>query len=106
MRYKFYAVLQIRIHFLYLLLFNFRLLDLISTGALPILTVIQKIFSDDIEMCILLARILSNISLHSEYLETIYESGKTHLIFLRYIIALLTLLFLSRLDWHIVTLVP
>ncbi|EGI57699.1 Protein SERAC1 [Acromyrmex echinatior] len=48
---------------------------LINAGALPILTAIQKICNDDIEICILLARILSNISLHSEYLETIYESG-------------------------------
>ncbi|XP_012055483.1 PREDICTED: protein SERAC1 [Atta cephalotes] len=48
---------------------------LIKAGALPILTAIQKICNDDIEICILLARILSNISLHSEYLETIYESG-------------------------------
>ncbi|XP_011861232.1 PREDICTED: protein SERAC1-like [Vollenhovia emeryi] len=48
---------------------------LINAGALPILTAIQKVFSDDVEICILLARILSNMSLHSEYLETIYESG-------------------------------
>ncbi|XP_025993627.2 protein SERAC1 isoform X3 [Solenopsis invicta] len=48
---------------------------LIDAGALPILTAIQKMCDDDVEMCILLARILSNISLHSEYLETIYESG-------------------------------
>jgi len=72
-------------HFISCLIF----LDLINAGALPILTAIQKICNDDVEMCILLARILSNISLHSEYLETIYESGKIDLIFLRYIIALL-----------------
>ncbi|KMQ95175.1 protein serac1 [Lasius niger] len=48
---------------------------LVNAGALPILTAIQKICSDDIEMCILLAKILSNISLHSEYLNSIYESG-------------------------------
>ncbi|KAL0099697.1 hypothetical protein PUN28_019834 [Cardiocondyla obscurior] len=48
---------------------------LINAGALPILTALQKICSDDVEICILLARILSNISLHSEYLENIYESG-------------------------------
>lgn len=48
---------------------------LIDAGALPILQAVQKICSDDVEMCILLARILSNISLHSEYLENIYESG-------------------------------
>lgn len=62
------------------LVFNFWILDLIDAGALPILTAIQKMCDDDVEMCILLARILSNISLHSEYLETIYESGKTDLI--------------------------
>lgn len=67
-------------YILYLLL-NFWILDLINAGALPILTAIQKICNDDIEICILLARILSNISLHSEYLETIYESGKINLIF-------------------------
>ncbi|XP_077259175.1 protein SERAC1 isoform X1 [Temnothorax americanus] len=48
---------------------------LIDAGALPILTAIQKICSDDVEMCVLLARILSNMCLHSEYLEAIYESG-------------------------------
>ncbi|XP_012227930.1 protein SERAC1 isoform X2 [Linepithema humile] len=48
---------------------------LVDAGALPILITIQKMFSDDIEMCILLARIICNISLHSKYLESIYESG-------------------------------
>ncbi|XP_072746379.1 protein SERAC1 [Anoplolepis gracilipes] len=48
---------------------------LINAGALPILTAIQKICNDDIEVCILLAKILSNLSLHSEYLNSIYESG-------------------------------
>lgn len=48
---------------------------LVNAGALPILTAIQKIYSDDIEICILLAKILSNISLYSEYLNSIYESG-------------------------------
>ncbi|KAH0952241.1 hypothetical protein HN011_003545 [Eciton burchellii] len=48
---------------------------LIEAGALPILMAIKKTCSDDIEVCILLARILANISLHSEYLESIYESG-------------------------------
>lgn len=51
-------------------------LDLITAGALPILIAIQKICNNDIEVCILLAKILSNISLHSEYLNSIYESGK------------------------------
>jgi len=51
-------------------------LDLIEAGALPILIAIKKMCGDDIEISILLARILSNISLHSEYLENIYESGK------------------------------
>jgi len=51
-------------------------LDLIEAGALPLLMAIKKICNDDIEVCILLARILANISLHSEYLENIYESGK------------------------------
>ncbi|XP_050458776.1 protein SERAC1 [Cataglyphis hispanica] len=48
---------------------------LINAGALPILIAIQKLCGDDIEICILLAKILSNISLHSEYLNNIYESG-------------------------------
>ncbi|GAB1865692.1 Protein SERAC1 [Camponotus japonicus] len=48
---------------------------LITAGALPILTAIQKICNDDIEVCILLAKILSNISLHPEFLNSIYESG-------------------------------
>jgi len=81
-RYKFclqFYILYISYISCYLL--NFGILDLIDAGALPILTAIQKISSDDVEMCILLARILSNMSLHSEYLETIYESGKTDLIF-------------------------
>lgn len=81
-RYKFSTILQTDVHFLNLLS-NFGILDLINAGALPILTMIQKICSDDVDMCILLARILSNMSLHSEYLEAIYESGKPVLIFLR-----------------------
>lgn len=48
---------------------------LVDAGALPILIMIQKMFSDDVEMCILLARIISNISLHPKYLDSIYESG-------------------------------
>ncbi|XP_032663066.1 protein SERAC1 isoform X2 [Odontomachus brunneus] len=48
---------------------------LVDAGALPILTAIQKICKDDTEVCILLARIISNVSLHSEYLENIFESG-------------------------------
>ncbi|XP_014473260.1 PREDICTED: protein SERAC1-like isoform X2 [Dinoponera quadriceps] len=48
---------------------------LVDAGALPILTAIEKICKDDIEMCILLARIISNVSLHTEYLEKIFESG-------------------------------
>lgn len=66
------------LHFLLIFLF----LDLVDAGALPILITIQKMFSDDIEMCILLARIISNISLHSKYLDSIYESGKINLVIL------------------------
>ncbi|XP_025158727.1 protein SERAC1 isoform X2 [Harpegnathos saltator] len=48
---------------------------LVDAGVLPILTAIQKICKDDTEVCVLLARIISNVSLHSEYLENIFESG-------------------------------
>ncbi|XP_011352205.1 protein SERAC1 isoform X2 [Ooceraea biroi] len=48
---------------------------LVDAGALPLLIAIEKMCGDDVEVCILLARILSNVSLHSEYLGSIYESG-------------------------------
>lgn len=49
--------------------------DIINAGGLQILQYIYKIFSDNIDICILLAQILSNISLHTEYLDDIFKSG-------------------------------
>ncbi|XP_066591524.1 protein SERAC1 isoform X2 [Prorops nasuta] len=49
--------------------------DLVKSGGLLILMKIQKILHKNIDMCILLAKILSNISLHNEYLEDIFKSG-------------------------------
>lgn len=49
--------------------------DIVDAGGLPILMIIKKIFNNDINMYILLAKIISNISLHSEYLEEIFQAG-------------------------------
>ncbi|XP_054013372.1 protein SERAC1 [Hylaeus anthracinus] len=49
--------------------------DIVDAGGLPILMMIKKIFKDNINMCILLAKIISNISLHSEYLQEIFQAG-------------------------------
>lgn len=56
-------------------------LDIINAGGLPLLMMIKKIFNDNINMCILLAKIISNISLHSEYLQDIFQAGKLMLRF-------------------------
>ncbi|XP_024222469.1 protein SERAC1 [Bombus impatiens] len=49
--------------------------DIIDAGGLPLLMIIKKIFNDNINICILLAKIISNISLHSMYLQDIFQSG-------------------------------
>lgn len=50
-------------------------LDIVNAGGLQILMLIYKIFSNNIDMCIILANILSNISLHTEYLDDFFQSG-------------------------------
>ncbi|XP_014602802.1 PREDICTED: protein SERAC1-like [Polistes canadensis] len=49
--------------------------DIVNAGGLEILMLIYKIFSNNIEMCTILANILSNISLHTEYLDDFFRSG-------------------------------
>ncbi|XP_034940512.1 protein SERAC1-like [Chelonus insularis] len=49
--------------------------DVGKAHGLLILMEIQKKFSDNVDVCILLARILSNLSLHIEYLDDIFTSG-------------------------------
>ncbi|KAF7390170.1 hypothetical protein HZH68_012027 [Vespula germanica] len=49
--------------------------DIVNADGLRILMLIYKIFSNDIEMCVILANILSNISLHTEYLDDFFRSG-------------------------------
>ncbi|CAK9797149.1 Protein SERAC1 [Anthophora quadrimaculata] len=49
--------------------------DIVDAGGLPLLMIIKKIFHDNINVCILLAKIISNISLHSEYLKDIFQAG-------------------------------
>lgn len=50
--------------------------DIADAGGLPILVDVQKMFGDDIEVCIFLAKIISNLSLHQEYLDDLFRSGK------------------------------
>lgn len=50
-------------------------LDIVNAGGLQILMLIYKIFNNNIDMCIILANILSNISLHTEYLDDFFQSG-------------------------------
>lgn len=49
--------------------------DIIDGGGLSLLMIIKKIFNDNINMCILLAKIISNISLHTKYLQDIFQAG-------------------------------
>ncbi|XP_003702109.2 protein SERAC1 [Megachile rotundata] len=49
--------------------------DILDAGGLPLLMILKKIFCNNINVCILLAKIISNLSLHSEYLEQIFQSG-------------------------------
>ena len=50
--------------------------DVADAGGLAILMKIQKMFSHNVDISILLAKIISNLSLHSEYLDDIFKSGK------------------------------
>ncbi|KAK2576698.1 hypothetical protein KPH14_005359 [Odynerus spinipes] len=49
--------------------------DIVNAGGLQTLMYIYKIFRDNVDVCILLANILSNISLHIEYLDDFFKSG-------------------------------
>ncbi|XP_034181766.2 protein SERAC1 [Osmia lignaria lignaria] len=49
--------------------------DIADVGGLPVLMIIKKFFQNNINICILLAKIISNISLHSEYLEQFFQAG-------------------------------
>ncbi|XP_015598964.1 protein SERAC1 isoform X2 [Cephus cinctus] len=49
--------------------------DIVDAGGLPILMNVQKLVGDNINICILLAKIISNISLHEEYLNDLFRSG-------------------------------
>lgn len=49
--------------------------DIVNAGGLQTLMIVKKMFHDNTSVCVLLAKILSNISLHSEYLEDIFKSG-------------------------------
>ena len=49
--------------------------NIVDAGGLPVLMIIKKVFSDNVDMCMLLAKIISNISLHSEYLANIFQAG-------------------------------
>ncbi|XP_076619639.1 protein SERAC1 [Colletes latitarsis] len=49
--------------------------DIVDAGGLSILMIIKQIFNDNINVYILLAKIISNISLHSEYLQEIFQAG-------------------------------
>ncbi|XP_011506367.1 PREDICTED: protein SERAC1 isoform X2 [Ceratosolen solmsi marchali] len=49
--------------------------DIVDVGGLQILMNIYKLLGDNIDICALIAKILSNISLNPEYLEDIFRSG-------------------------------
>ena len=49
--------------------------DVVKAGALEILMNVYKYVGDNVEICIFLAKIISNLSLHTEYLEDIFKSG-------------------------------
>lgn len=49
--------------------------DFADAGGLPVLIDVQKKFSNNINICILLAKIISNLTMHEEYLEDIFKSG-------------------------------
>ncbi|KAG7189606.1 hypothetical protein KM043_017290 [Ampulex compressa] len=49
--------------------------DIVAAGGLLILMMIKQIFENNIDVCVLLAKIVSNISIHTEYLNDIFTSG-------------------------------
>ncbi|XP_031826616.1 protein SERAC1 isoform X2 [Nomia melanderi] len=49
--------------------------DIVDAGGLSVLMILKKIFNNNINICVLLAKTISNISLHSEYLEQIFQAG-------------------------------
>lgn len=55
------------------------ILDMIKAGGLPILMKVQNMFGENLDICILLAKILSNVSLNKDCIQDIYQSGKNQL---------------------------
>ncbi|XP_014212243.1 protein SERAC1-like [Copidosoma floridanum] len=49
--------------------------EVADAGGLQILMNVYKLMKDNIELCSLIAKILSNLSLHPEYLQDIFRSG-------------------------------
>ncbi|XP_012284390.2 protein SERAC1 [Orussus abietinus] len=49
--------------------------DIIDAKGLSVLMDVQKLFPADLDISVLLAEVLSNISIHSEYLDDIFRSG-------------------------------
>ncbi|XP_012256701.2 protein SERAC1 [Athalia rosae] len=49
--------------------------DIAEAGGLKLLMDVQKYYGDDVNICILLAKILSNLSMYDEYLVDIHELG-------------------------------
>ncbi|XP_008212677.1 protein SERAC1 [Nasonia vitripennis] len=49
--------------------------DVADAGGLQILMNVYKLVGDNVDICSLIAKILSNLSLHPEYLEDIFRSG-------------------------------
>ncbi|XP_033221806.1 protein SERAC1 isoform X2 [Belonocnema kinseyi] len=49
--------------------------DVADAGGLAILMNVQKMFGTNLNINVLLAKIISNLSLHSEYLDDIFKSG-------------------------------
>lgn len=53
--------------------------DVADIGGLKLLMDIYKIVGNNVDVCSLMAKILSNLSLHPEYLEDIFRSGNIFL---------------------------
>ncbi|XP_058803275.1 protein SERAC1 [Phymastichus coffea] len=49
--------------------------DIADVGGLKTLMNVYKLVGDDVEICSLIAKVLSNLSLHPEYLNDIFRSG-------------------------------
>ncbi|KAJ8680523.1 hypothetical protein QAD02_016310 [Eretmocerus hayati] len=49
--------------------------DLADAGALQVLLNVYKHLGDNVDICILIAKIISNLSSHPEYLNDIFQSG-------------------------------